>query len=35
MSADEKMEAIKELRAAERDMLKGINVKELRAMAKI
>ena len=35
MSADEKAEAIKELRAAERDMLKGINVKELRAMAKI
>jgi hypothetical protein len=35
MSADEKAEAIKELRAAERDMLKGINVKELRALAKI
>lgn len=35
MSADQKAEAIKELRQAERDMLKGINVKELRAMAKI
>ena len=35
MSADEKMEAIKELRTIERDMLKGINIKELRAMAKI
>jgi len=35
MSADEKAAAIKELRMAERDMLKGINVKELRAMAKI
>ena len=35
MSAGEKEEAIKELRNAEREMLKGINVKELRAMAKV
>jgi hypothetical protein len=35
MSADEKAAAIKDLRMAERDMLKGINIKELRAMAKI
>jgi hypothetical protein len=35
MSSNEKAAAIKELRDAERDMLKGINVKELRAMAKI
>ena len=35
MSGDEKTERIKELRAIERDMLKAINTKELRAMAKL
>jgi hypothetical protein len=35
MSGEEKTERIKELRAMERDMLKAINTKELRAMAKL
>lgn len=35
MSADEKSEQIKQLRAAERDMLKAINTKQLRATAKL
>jgi hypothetical protein len=35
MSGDEKQVAIKELRAIESDMLKAINTKELRAMAKL
>jgi hypothetical protein len=35
ISGDEKTERIKELRAMERDMLKAINTKELRAMAKL
>jgi hypothetical protein len=35
MSGDEKQEAIKEMRMLEREMLKGINIKELRAQAKI
>jgi len=35
MSADEKSEQIKQLRSAERDMLKAINTKQLRATAKL
>ena len=35
MSASEKQEAIKELRETEREILKAINVKELRKMAQI
>ena len=35
MSADEKAEQIKQLRSAERDMLKAINTKQLRATAKL
>jgi hypothetical protein len=35
MTADEKQATIKELRAVELDMLKAINTKELRAMAKL
>jgi hypothetical protein len=35
MSGAEKEERIKELRAIETDMLKAINTKELRAMAKL
>ena len=35
MTGDEKKAMIKELRAAETDMLKAINTKELRAMAKL
>ena len=35
MSADEKSDQIKQLRSAERDMLKAINTKQLRATAKL
>jgi hypothetical protein len=35
MSADEKAEQIKQLRSAERDMLKAINTKQLRSTAKL
>jgi hypothetical protein len=35
MSADQKAEQIKQLRSAERDMLKAINTKQLRATAKL
>jgi hypothetical protein len=35
MSSSEKQEAIKELRETEREILKAINVKELRKMAQI
>lgn len=35
MSADEKQERIQELRDIEKELLKNINVKELRAMAKL
>jgi hypothetical protein len=35
MSSAEKQEAIKELRETEREILKTINVKELRKMAQV
>jgi hypothetical protein len=35
MTSSEKQEAIKELRETEREILKTINVKELRKMAQV
>jgi hypothetical protein len=35
MSGDEKAENIRELRELEREILRSVNVKELREMAKI